>query len=854
MVFGFFTRKKSLNLATLITRTVFTVMGAVTLMVLFLNFQATSRAVDKEMERTRVQTNSLVQALFNLELTSLRTQQDSYSRNDSLVKALSNETPRPLDQFFAVVDEVNPHLTPDFRYITTSDGMFWGDESYTFFGIEENPLNMVSLQLNASKSWHLVKISSLLGTQHLLLRRTPIVNSETGEVLAMYHIGVVLNKNYSVMNSLKIDSNSENVVMVIDGEVIASTIRHSTDSYTDKDVLDEYDSTNEVGQYIIVQTPLEVSSAPTPIFIYTVQRNQSPIEFSHHYNFWGGVLLLFMFVLGAMTWYWVNRRVSSELDVLTQYTADAVDLRSITKFNGSPVKEFDQIGHTLEDSFKRLIEQEKLFEDLFNFSLSPILFWDVEGRVVKINPAGQKYFNSNRVNDETYQLLVDNLLPQIKMAATGATLTGVNIPIADKVFRWNLSPIIVDDEVHLVIAQSQDITSLIQAEKQSERARIEAEELARLRAEFLAKMSHELRTPLNGILGVSQILRDSSVDSTMLEYVNVLCNSGEHLLVVLNDILDFSKLEQGAYSLQTSEFKPIETYQTVDKIFAPLCHDKGIEFVCTTDFEEGAVIATDKVRLTQILFNLVSNGVKFTHKGRLAVSITHINKGDDSSLHILVEDTGIGIEARFIDKIFEPFVQVSEHSVPDSGGSGLGLTIIKILVELLEGQYDIKSEVGGGTIFKVDIPIKCIKETAIAPLLPVESKPQELFDTTLNVLLVEDNHTNAFIARAFCEKYGMQISWVEDGQEAIELVRENTYDLILMDNQLPNIGGVEVTRIIRDELKSNVPIFACTADGMAETKQEFLDVGANYIIIKPLKENELFQAFQYLKSEFISMK
>ncbi|WP_295891291.1 LuxQ periplasmic sensor domain-containing protein [uncultured Vibrio sp.] len=854
MIFRFITKQKSVNLATIITRTVFTVMGAVTLFVLFLNFQATSRAVEKEIERTRLQTNSLVQALFNLELTSLRTQQDSYSRNDLLVQAISDGEPRHLDQFFASVDEVNPHLTPDFRYITAQNEMFWGDESYTFFGIEETPLQTISLTLTTSKSWHLVKTPSLLGTQFLLLRRTPIVNSETGEVLAMYHVGVVLNKNYSVMNSLKTDSNSDNVVMVINGQVIASTIRSATDLYTDQDVLDEYFGPQEAGEYIVIETPLKVSGTPTSILIYTVQRNMSPVEFSHHYNFWGGVLLLFMFVLGGVTWYWLNRRVSAELDVLTQYTSDAVDLRSISKFDGSPIKEFDQIGHTLEDSLKRLTEQEKQFEDLFNFSLSPILFWDVEGRVVKINPAGQKYFNSHKVDDETYQLLVDNLLPQIKMAATGATLTGVNIPIADKVFRWNLSPIIVDDEVHLVIAQSQDITSLIQAEKQSERARVEAEELARVRADFLAKMSHELRTPLNGILGVSQILRDSSIDSKMLEYVNVLCNSGEHLLVVLNDILDFSKLEQGKYSIQYSEFNPIETYQTVDKIFTPLCHEKGIEFLCETDFSDDAIISTDKVRLTQILFNLVSNGVKFTDEGQLTVSITHTNNGDDSNLHINVSDTGIGIEERLIDKVFEPFVQVSENVSPDTGGSGLGLTIIKNLVELLGGEYQIKSDFGVGTTFTVDLPIKCVEHTSVSPVFSIESKPQELFDAALNVLLVEDNHTNAFIARAFCEKYGMEITWVEDGQEAIELVKLNEYDLVLMDNQLPSIGGVEVTRIIRDELESDVPIFACTADGMLETKQGFLDVGANYIIIKPLKERELFQAFQYLKENFIATK
>ncbi|MGF1719415.1 ATP-binding protein [Vibrio kyushuensis] len=849
MIYQQFLANKTINLATLITRTVFTVMVVVTLFVLFQNFQATSRAVDNEIERTRLQTNSLVQVLFNLELTSLRSQQDSYSRNDTLVHALKTGYVELLDQFFANVDELNPQLTPDFRYIISDDEIFWGDESYTFFGIEESSIIKFSQDLTRSNNWHLVKTSSLLGAKFLLIRRTPIVDSRTGEVLAMYHIGVVLNQNYSLMDALKSDSNSDNALMVIDEDVIASTIGNINSSYKEKDVLTYFDGLANSSKYIVIETPLKVSGSATSIVIYTVQKNLSSAEFIQHYNFLGGVLLLFMLILGGITWYWLNKRVSVELDMLTQYTSEAVALRNVNKFSGSPIKEFDQIGHTLEDAFKRLTEQEKQFEDLFNFSLSPILFWNIDGRVSKVNPAAEKYFSIYKEQDDTYQQLLGNLRPQIKMAAQGATLTGVNIPIGNQVFRWNLSPVIFDNEVQQVIAQSQDITSLIEAEKQSELARIEAEELARVRADFLAKMSHELRTPLNGILGVSQLLRDSSIDSVMLENVNVLCNSGEHLLAVLNDILDFSKLEQGKYSIQLSQFNPIETYQAVDKIFSPLCHEKDVEFIMETDFTQDTVISTDKVRLTQILFNLTSNAVKFTHSGFVKISFTHSNRGGESVLHIAVSDTGIGIEESYIDRIFEPFVQASESTAREYGGSGLGLTIIKNLVELLGGEYQIKSEFGVGTSFTVDLPVRCIECGTVEELAPIVISPETLFDSPLNVLLVEDNHTNAFIARAFCEKYGMNITWVKDGQEAIDKVKHHSFDLILMDNQLPKVDGVDATRIIRQELNSQVPIFACTADGHLGTKEDFMSAGANYIIIKPIKENELYQAFEYLKDE-----
>ncbi|MCK6263873.1 response regulator [Vibrio sp. ZSDE26] len=851
MYLQLFSKNKTIKLATLITRAVYTVMLVVTLFVLFQNFQATSRAVDNEIERTRVQTNSLVQALFNLELTSLRSQQDSYSRNDTLVHALNTGYVELLDEFFANIDELNPQLTPDFRYIIANEEISWGDNSYTFFGIEEESLIEFSHDLTRSNNWHLVKTPSLLGTKHLLIRRTPIVDSRTGEVLAMYYIGTVLNQNYSLIDALKADSNSDSAIMVIDGEVIASTIVNQNTAYTEEHVLTRFAEQSNSENYIVIETPLKVSGSETSIVIYAVQQNLSAAAFLQHYNFLGRVLLIFMLILGAVTWYWFNKRVSLELASLTQYTTQAVTKRNNITFTGSPIKEFDQIGHTLESALKRLTEQEKQFEDLFNFSLSPILFWSVDGRVKKINPAAERHFSAFKAQDETYQQLVDNLFPQIKMAAQGATLTGVNIPIGEQVFRWNLSPVILDEEVKLVIAQSQDITSLIAAEKQSELARVEAEELARVRADFLAKMSHELRTPLNGILGVSQLLRDSSIDAKMLENVNVLCNSGEHLLAVLNDILDFSKMDQGKYSIQVSEFDPIETHQAVDKIFSSLCNEKGVEFIITTDFSQGTVISTDKVRLTQILFNLTSNAVKFTHKGTVKVALTHSNKGENSTLHIAVSDTGIGIEEAYIDRVFEPFVQASESTAREYGGSGLGLTIIKNLVEILGGEYQIRSEFGVGTSFTVDLPIRCIEIETVAEQALVAISPESLFDRELNVLLVEDNHTNAFIARAFCEKYGMNITWVKDGQEAIDEVKRNTFDLILMDNQLPKVDGVEATRIIREELNNQVPIFACTADGHQDTRQDFMSAGANDIILKPIKEHELYQAFENLKKEYL---
>ncbi len=446
--------------------------------------------------------------------------------------------------------------------------------------------------------------------------------------------------------------------------------------------------------------------------------------------------------------------------------------------------------------------------------------------------------------------MLEKLLPQIQMASQGATLTGVNIPLGEQVFRWNLSPIVFDDKPKMVVAQGQDITSLVEAERQSQQAREEAEESARVRADFLAKMSHELRTPLNGILGVSQLLKAELRTDNEKEHVDVLINSGEHLLAVLNDILDFSKLEQGKFHIQQDKFRLMELKNTVSKIFAPLCEEKGIHLNVNADFADDTHISSDQVRLNQILINLVSNSVKFTHSGSVKVKLALSESNE--KLHINVTDTGIGIDQNRIDSIFEPFVQAESTITREYGGSGLGLTIVQNLVELLGGSITVDSEKGKGSCFCIAIPVTVSSHaSSLKPTIDPDMQ-KTLFSRKLSVLLVEDNHTNAFIAQAFCLKYGMDVEWVTDGNQAIStLSGDKVFDLILMDNQLPNLGGIETTKTIREKLSLTTPIYACTADGMQETKDAFIAAGANYIIIKPIKEKALHEAFVHFNEHFV---
>ncbi|MDB1126179.1 ATP-binding protein [Vibrio algarum] len=261
-------------------------------------------------------------------------------------------------------------------------------------------------------------------------------------------------------------------------------------------------------------------------------------------------------------------------------------------------------------------------------------------------------------------------------------------------------------------------------------------------------------------------------------------------------------------------------------------------------------LLSDQVRLNQILFNLLSNSVKFTHYGQIDVTFSVVqNKISNMVLCIEVRDTGIGISSENLETIFDPFTQSEKTSIREYGGSGLGLSIVKLLVEMLEGTIKITSEEHVGTKLSLHIPVEERRKLPRVSLKIDKTNSLELFHRQLSMLLVEDNKTNAYIAQAFCKKYGMIVEWVQDGVTAIECLKTNEYDLIMMDNQMPNMDGIEATQIIRNELHMKTPIIACTADGYEDTKNAFLEAGANCVLVKPIKEQPLREAFIILKND-----
>ncbi|NOI13726.1 quorum-sensing autoinducer 2 sensor kinase/phosphatase LuxQ [Vibrio hepatarius] len=840
-----FKRRNSHQLATLLTNSIFLTIAVLILVMMLQNYQVNREVVAQEVARTKTQTQSLVQEIFNFHLKSLEIQQDSYSRSEPLVDAIHAEDSVGVDRFFSGLDHVLPNLSPDLRFLTTSDGVVWDDGNSQFYGIEGARLTVISRDIVVGSDWHVAQVPSSMGTHYLMVRRTPVVDMKTGEVVAHLYIGVVLNNNYSLVNVLASGSNADELFLAVGSEIIASSTKPEDTRHIEW--LEQSLKSINASRYLVSRTDLTISNAPTFLSVYNIQGNEHIDSFVQNQYLWmvfTGVLIAFFAVYTRL---WLGKRVSVELEKLMLYIKSTLKSQHAVNFEGSAIEEFHRIGESFELSFKRLDERDKQFADLFNFSLSPITLWNKEGELIRYNPAAERSFKDEKVKS----CLLAELRHHIRMCAQGATLTGVNTTINGKTFRWNLSPIISDDSTNQVMALGQDVTSFVEAEKQSQAAKEEAEESARVRADFLAKMSHELRTPLNGILGVSQLLKHQLQDKHALEHVDVLCNSGEHLLAVLNDILDFSKIEQGKFHIQHSEFRLVELVNTAENIFRPLCCEKGIALNMTREFSEDTWADSDLVRLNQILFNLVSNAIKFTHHGEVNVVIRCVEKESQHLLEMEVEDTGIGIDESQLTAIFEPFTQAESTTTREYGGSGLGLAIVHSLVELMNGQIDIISQVDQGTRVFITLPIDIINGERDQEQRTLLIEPSEMFDESLQVLLVEDNHTNAFIAKAFCEKYGMTVTWVQDGRNAIEYLKENDdIALIMMDNQLPNLGGIEATRIIRDELRLSTPIYACTADGMQDTKQAFITSGADYVLVKPIKELALNKAMIHFKENF----
>jgi len=381
-----------------------------------------------------------------------------------------------------------------------------------------------------------------------------------------------------------------------------------------------------------------------------------------------------------------------------------------------------------------------------------------------------------------------------------------------------------------IIILFRDITQRENLEKELHVIQRKAEQASEIKEQFMANMSHEIRTPMNAIIGFTNRLNKTVLSTEQTEYVSAVKSSGENLLAIINDILDFSKIEAGMVRIEEVRFNLHSVIESVKMLFENQARERKLILKISATSNLPEFLLGDPTRLTQILINLIGNALKFTKEGYVEVSAS-LQKEEAGcvTIQFQIKDTGIGIPSDKISEIFERFTQAKSDTTRIFGGTGLGLSIVKKLVELQKGTVSVSSTKGKGSTFLVSIPYKMApvltRETILAPALPLSST--NISDK--RILVVEDNLLNQKLAGFMLKEWGFQFDLSSNGKLALEKLKSSTFDLILMDMQMPELNGYETTLCIRKELKLTLPIIAMTAHALPGEREKCLSFGNMYI-------------------------
>lgn len=515
--------------------------------------------------------------------------------------------------------------------------------------------------------------------------------------------------------------------------------------------------------------------------------------------------------------------------------------------------------------------QKKLEGDDFGYAV----YTDSLGRKVISGYADLKEYGSNQAGDWSLMSTApyDDIMKPLNdlmyklfsiFFFSLPILIGVSIMIASRISKpiqeligaskligvgqfLETSPVISNDEIGILSGSLFSMSNELKKKYiELDEAVARAEQNEKAKSRFLATMSHEIRTPMNGVLGMAQVLQKSQLDFEQAKQVKTIMDSGNHMMQLLNDILDFSKIEEGKLDLEQIDFSMDEIVGTLQSTYHTVAAEKGIEFNVVNYISEGSWYLGDKARIRQILFNLINNALKFTKHGSVSVKVVE-HKVDEKGHHlsIAVTDTGIGITADRADAIFNPFTQEESSTTRNFGGTGLGLSIVKQLSQLMGGDVTIESQKGQGSTFT-------------ATFILDEGQEQEESDISfatltdfkgMDVLIVEDNKVNQLVLKAFLQNRKITSDIAENGEVAIQMLKDKSYDLVLMDNHMPVMDGISAIKFIRkmDNKMSNVTIFACTADAFEDTRIAMLTAGANDVLTKPLKEDALLKALSKIE-------
>jgi len=384
---------------------------------------------------------------------------------------------------------------------------------------------------------------------------------------------------------------------------------------------------------------------------------------------------------------------------------------------------------------------------------------------------------------------------------------------------------------HLIVAvrQSSSTTGALQSARDAEQsARRKAEVASAAKSDFLAVVSHEIRTPMNAVVSAANLLRRTRLDSQQREHVSMLIDAGDVLMGLLNDVLDFSKIEAGKMELESADMVIRDRLSTIVRLWEPRALENGVRLKVRIAPDVPATVRTDPLRVQQILFNLVSNAVKFTENGEIAIAVTWA----DGQLNMAVSDTGCGIPADRLGQIFNSFEQADVGTTRRYGGTGLGLSISRKLAELMGGTLSVESVDGEGSTFVLSLPVTTVENAVPRPVRPVEVSGSL---AGRSILAADDHEVNRRILQLLLEPHGCRLTLVENGAEALEAASEQRFDAILMDMQMPVMDGLEATRRIRaGAINGATPVVALTANALDLHRAAWDAAGVHAFLTKPI--------------------
>lgn len=510
-------------------------------------------------------------------------------------------------------------------------------------------------------------------------------------------------------------------------------------------------------------------------------------------------------------------------------------------------------GHIVNRDMRRREEAEAEMDRFFNVSLDMLCISGMDGYFKKISPAFEDVLGFTReelyskpITEFIHPQDIEKTVQEIERQSHGHKVLSFENRFRHKngnyrLFSWKSVP--VGERMYAV---ARDVTAQKEFEKQLVEAQASSQQAARAKSEFLANMSHEIRTPLNGIIGVTDLLSKTDLESEQSRFVDIIRDSGSNLLKIINEILDFSKIEAGKMEAEILDFELNHLVEGQKSIIGKSLQDKNLTIKTSIDPQIPRYLKGDSGRIGQVLLNLLNNAIKFTPQGSVLLKVELLSKeGNFCKIKFNLTDSGIGMTQEESRKLFMPFVQADGSTARKYGGTGLGLSICKRLVEMMNGTIGVDSQIGAGSNFWfiLDLEVSDYRPKEIQ--VPV--RPQ-LTLHNFKVLVAEDNSVNQLIVRKMLEKFHCNVHLVANGLEAVEAFSRDQYDLILMDHHMPEMDGIEATKRIRqmerDQNLTKTTILAFTANVLEEDQKLCRSVGMDDFIHKPVTLEALEKALQ----------